>query len=112
MILEPGISPAPPQKTKKWQSRKDSNLNKMNQNHLCYRYTTGLRTVYNIRPEKKNASKNLKNFAFFCGFFKKTAFTDCKNRLLRYILECRKTVKRIKYTEVEYGKDSKIHGFT
>ena len=28
---------------KKWQSCKDSNLNKMNQNHLCYRYTTGLR---------------------------------------------------------------------
>ena len=29
---------------KKWQSRKDSNLDKMNQNHLCYRYTTGLRS--------------------------------------------------------------------
>ncbi len=28
--------------TKKWQSCKDSNLNKVNQNHLCYRYTTGL----------------------------------------------------------------------
>lgn len=27
---------------KKWQSCKDSNLNKVNQNHLCYRYTTGL----------------------------------------------------------------------
>ena len=27
---------------KKWQPRKDSNLNKMNQNHLCYHYTTGL----------------------------------------------------------------------
>lgn len=26
----------------KWQPRKDSNLNKVNQNHLCYRYTTGL----------------------------------------------------------------------
>ena len=26
----------------RWQSCKDSNLNKMNQNHLCYRYTTGL----------------------------------------------------------------------
>ncbi len=25
-----------------WQPRKDLNLNKMNQNHLCYRYTTGL----------------------------------------------------------------------
>ena len=33
---------------KKWQTCKDSNLNKMNQNHLCYRYTTGLRNVYNI----------------------------------------------------------------
>ena len=50
--------PCSPKKTKKWQSRKDSNLNKMNQNHLCYRYTTGLRTVYNIRLQKKNASKN------------------------------------------------------
>ena len=33
---------------KKWQTCKDSNLNKVNQNHLCYRYTTGLRCVYNI----------------------------------------------------------------
>ena len=30
-------------RAKKWQPRKDSNLNKMNQNHLCYHYTTGLR---------------------------------------------------------------------
>ena len=43
-------------KAKKWQSRKDSNLNKMNQNHLCYRYTTGLRTVHNIRRFNGNAS--------------------------------------------------------
>jgi DNA-damage-inducible protein D len=28
---------------KKWQSRRDSNPNIMNQNHLCYHYTTGLR---------------------------------------------------------------------
>ena len=33
---------------KKWQTCKDSNLNKVNQNHLCYRYTTGLRLAYNI----------------------------------------------------------------
>ena len=26
---------------KKWLPRKDSNLDKMIQNHLCYRYTTG-----------------------------------------------------------------------
>ena len=32
----------PFQGKKKWQPRKDSNLNKMNQNHLCYHYTTGL----------------------------------------------------------------------
>ena len=32
----------------KWQTCKDSNLNKVNQNHLCYRYTTGLRLFYNI----------------------------------------------------------------
>ena len=36
----------------KWQSRKDSNLDKVNQNHLCYHYTTGLRpsskTAYTI----------------------------------------------------------------
>ena len=32
---------------KKWQPCKDLNLNKVNQNHLCYHYTTGLRnTVY------------------------------------------------------------------
>ncbi len=30
-------------KKQKWQTCKDSNLNKVNQNHLCYRYTTGLR---------------------------------------------------------------------
>ena len=30
---------------KKWQSCKDSNLNKVNQNHLCYRYTTGLHII-------------------------------------------------------------------
>ena len=36
---------------KKWQSCKDSNLNKVNQNHLCYRYTTGLRLFYNIPPD-------------------------------------------------------------
>ena len=34
----------------KWQSRKDSNLDKVNQNHLCYHYTTGLRAWYNIAP--------------------------------------------------------------
>ena len=28
---------------KKWQTYKDSNLDKVNQNHLCYRYTIGLR---------------------------------------------------------------------
>ena len=33
---------------KKWQTYKDSNLDKVNQNHLCYRYTTGLRLSYNI----------------------------------------------------------------
>ena len=33
---------------RKWQTCKDSNLNKVNQNHLCYRYTTGLRLFYNI----------------------------------------------------------------
>ena len=27
--------------TKRWLPRKDSNLDKMIQNHLCYRYTTG-----------------------------------------------------------------------
>ena len=32
-------------KTKKWQTYKDSNLDKVNQNHLCYRYTIGLRYV-------------------------------------------------------------------
>ena len=32
----------PEKRQKKWQPRKDSNLNKMNQNHLCYHYTTGL----------------------------------------------------------------------
>ena len=51
---------------KKWQTCKDSNLNKMNQNHLCYRYTTGLRTVYNIRLPNENASRKSKKFAFFC----------------------------------------------
>ena len=30
-------------KQKKWQTYKDSNLDKVNQNHLCYRYTIGLR---------------------------------------------------------------------
>ena len=55
-----------PIRAKKWQSRKDSNLNKMNQNHLCYRYTTGLRTVYNIRLPDENASRKSKKFAFFC----------------------------------------------
>ena len=35
-------------RAKKWQTCKDSNLNKVNQNHLCYRYTTGLRCAYNI----------------------------------------------------------------
>ncbi len=35
-------------RAKKWQTCKDSNLNKVNQNHLCYRYTTGLRCVHNI----------------------------------------------------------------
>ena len=29
-------------RAQKWQSRKDSNLDKVNQNHLCYHYTTGL----------------------------------------------------------------------
>ena len=38
----------PQKKQKKWQTYKDSNLDKVNQNHLCYRYTTGLRLV-NLR---------------------------------------------------------------
>ena len=37
----------------KWQTCKDSNLNKVNQNHLCYRYTTGLQTAYNILPDSE-----------------------------------------------------------
>ena len=54
-----------PKKAKKWQTCKDSNLNKVNQNHLCYRYTTGLRLFYNIlrfsakasRPAEKSAPR-------------------------------------------------------
>ena len=73
-------------RTKKWQSRKDSNHNKMNQNHLCYRYTTGLRTALNIsaheRKSKQKPEKSLKNFAV-CP--KKTLKRDCKSDLLCYI---------------------------
>ena len=74
MILRPVSLPAPRKKAKKWQSRKDSNLNKMNQNHLCYRYTTGLRTVYNIRLPEKNASKKSKKIAFFLLILQKKYF--------------------------------------
>ena len=79
MILEPDHTLTPEKRQKKWQSRKDSNLNKMNQNHLCYRYTTGLRTMHNIPVTKKNASDFLKKNDFFCCFLKKSLFQDCKS---------------------------------
>ncbi len=55
---------------KKWQSCKDSNLNKVNQNHLCYRYTTGLRIFYfvvlsNITAFRNKASSNFNFFQTF-----------------------------------------------
>ena len=61
---------------KKWQSCKDSNLNKVNQNHLCYRYTTGLRIFYfvvlsNITAFRNKASSN---FNFFQTFQLKIAY--------------------------------------
>ena len=46
----------------KWQTCKDSNLNKVNQNHLCYRYTTGLRCAYNISPKNCFVKWILENF--------------------------------------------------
>ena len=49
---------------KKWQTYKDSNLDKVNQNHLCYRYTIGLRTVHNISQVKKNTSTITKKNRF------------------------------------------------
>ena len=50
-------------KQKKWQTCKDSNLNKVNQNHLCYRYTTGLRCAYNIYAVLWNFKCEMKNFS-------------------------------------------------
>ena len=49
---------------KKWQTYKDSNLDKVNQNHLCYRYTIGLRTRHNISPFKKISSGIAKKIHF------------------------------------------------
>ena len=39
---------------KKWQTYKDSNLDKVNQNHLCYRYTIGLRYVIKYTTNLQN----------------------------------------------------------
>ena len=57
-------------RAKKWQSCKDSNLNKVNQNHLCYRYTTGLHIFYfvvlsNITAFRNKASSNFNFFQTF-----------------------------------------------
>ena len=77
---------------KKWQSCKDSNLNKVNQNHLCYRYTTGLRIFYfvvlsNITAFRNKASSNFNFFQTFipaetesrAGFCRKYRKKGCKN---------------------------------
>ena len=85
MILEPRFTTNSRKKAKKWQSRKDSNLNKMNQNHLCYRYTTGLRTVYNIRLFFENANKKSKKIEKFTDYLKIFTNKDCKSGLLHYI---------------------------
>ena len=52
-------------KQKKWQTCKDSNLNKVNQNHLCYRYTTGLRAFIIYSGKIKNANAIGKEFLIF-----------------------------------------------
>ena len=56
----------PEKRQKKWQPRKDSNLNKMNQNHLCYHYTTGLRdNTINIYPLRRFVKPFFIFFLFF-----------------------------------------------
>ncbi len=46
---------------KKWLPRKDSNLDKMIQNHLCYRYTTG-QTEQGLYYRTNNLNVKKKNF--------------------------------------------------
>ena len=78
-----------PKKAKKWQTCKDSNLNKVNQNHLCYRYTTGLRSSDIIYSAAGKSQVRSGKIAYFVArFAAKTARSAHKHAQPMRISPC------------------------